>query len=114
MTQESKPNPEPKEEGFLDKLKKLADKAEDFIEDTADKVKESSTYKKAGEMLDKAEDFVEDKAKDLMAEAKAAGINLAEKAGDLADNLAQKLKESPKNEDKTPPAPATPPEEPKV
>ena len=65
MTQEINQEQEPKKESLLDKAKELADKAEDFFEDTAVKVKGSETFKKAGELWDKAEDYVEDKVEDL-------------------------------------------------
>jgi len=56
---------EPKKESLLDKARELADKAEDFFEETAEKVKESDTFKKVGELWDKAEEYVDDKVEDL-------------------------------------------------
>lgn len=120
MADETTPNPEPQEEGLMEKARKLANQAEDFFEDAAEKVKQSETFKKATDFLDKAEDFVEDKTKDIVADAKVAGKNLAEKVGDIANKVADRLSDTPKAEETPPPAsppppdPAPKPEEPKV
>ena len=44
-----------KKKGFVDGLTdKLIDKAEDFIDETAEKIHKSETYRKAGKSMEKA------------------------------------------------------------
>ena len=100
-----------KADELINKGKKLADKAEDFIHDTANQVKESEVFVKAsgffgkvsnfldqksdefhsGEMGDKFEAFkgkTESQVTDLIQKVKVAGI----KIGDTVDEQIEALK----------------------
>lgn len=54
-----------KKEDFYDKMKRFAEKTEDFIEDQVDKLKKSGTLDKAAEYADKTTDYIEKKAKEF-------------------------------------------------
>ncbi|MFZ2339289.1 MAG: hypothetical protein WAW07_06130, partial [Bacteroidales bacterium] len=66
MEENKNPEPvKPKKEGLLDKAKKLFGKADDFIDDKVDDVKQTQAFKKVKETYEKAEDYVEDKIEDI-------------------------------------------------
>ena len=52
MTSDNKPNPEKKEDKA--EQKDWIEKAEDFIDDTAEKIHKSDTYKKADKSVEEA------------------------------------------------------------
>src|SRR5512133_3587677 len=90
---ENKEPVNPEEESFLDKAKKLVDKADDFIEENVEKVKKSKAFESVAETFDKAGDFVEDKIEDLKkSNVKEKLETLADKAEDKADETISKAK----------------------
>jgi len=95
MEENKKTDPaSPQEESFLDKAKKLADKADDFLEEKAEKIKKSKAFGSVSEAIDKAEDFVEDKIEDIKKSgAKEKLESFADKAEDKAEGALSKLKE---------------------
>lgn len=129
MEDNSKKEPvEPKEESLLDKAKRLAEKADDFIDENVEKLKKTKAFESVSGAVDKAGDYVEEKvaevkqgkmkdklhafadkaeakAEEELAKAKEAGKKLADKTAkkleDLADDLRNKAKD-----DKTPEKPA--------
>ena len=96
---------EEKKENWLDKAKKLADKAEDLIEDQVEKLKKSKVVDKVEDLVEKAGDFVEDKIDDFKksdipgkiddfsekVEKKASGV--IKKAGEIGDKVSEKIEE---------------------
>jgi ElaB/YqjD/DUF883 family membrane-anchored ribosome-binding protein len=78
----------PEEESFLDKAKKLVDKADDFIDENVDKVMKSKAFESVADTFDKAGDFVEDKIEDIKK------ANLKEKFEALADQAEDKAEET--------------------
>jgi len=115
---------EPEDEGLLDKAKKLIDKADDFIEEKVEQVKQSKPFESVAEALDKAGDYVEDKVEDIknagikekleafadktgdaveekVSKAKEAGKKLANKAADKLDDIAENLRKRAKDEKTT-------------
>jgi hypothetical protein len=116
----------PEKESFIDRAKKLVDKADDFIDENVEKVKKSKTFESVTESFGKAEDFVEDKVKDIketdfkakfetitdeveakaeetLSKAKIAGKTLANKTAgkleDIAENIRKKVEEDLKPKD---------------
>jgi hypothetical protein len=85
---------EPKEaDKLIEATKKLADKAENYVVETAAKVKKSQAFGKLTEMVSKVEDFVEGKADEFSKSEMADKLeSLKEKAGSKADELLQKAK----------------------
>ena len=93
---------------IIEKAKEFADKAEDMMEDTVEKIRNSETFKKAenfieekmdeleesniSEKLKKFADQIEDKAEDLLEKAKVQGKKIADKADDLADDVADRFR----------------------
>jgi hypothetical protein len=124
MEEEKKQEPvEPKKEGFLDKAKKLVNKADDFIDDKVEDVKKSEAFKKVHDAIDKAEDYVEDKIEDIkesgakekleafadktevkaeetMSKLKQFGKKVAGKAADKLEDIAENLKKKSADENK--------------
>jgi ElaB/YqjD/DUF883 family membrane-anchored ribosome-binding protein len=95
MEEETKKEPEkPEEKGWAEKAKKLIDKADDFIDEKVDKIKNSKTYESVTGALDKAEDYVEDKIEEVKSgEAKEKLKSFADKAEDEAKEKLSKAKE---------------------
>ncbi len=54
MEQESKQKPEKNEDSNPDKTTQWIDKAEEFIDDAADKIHQSDAYRKAGKSVESA------------------------------------------------------------
>jgi hypothetical protein len=54
MEQDKNKEPEKKKENIQDKAGKWIDKAEEFIDDTADKIHESETYRKVDKSMENA------------------------------------------------------------
>lgn len=54
---------EQKKDDLFEKMKRFAEKTEDFIEDQVDKLKRNGTLDKATEYADKTTDYIEKKAK---------------------------------------------------
>ena len=93
MEEETKKEPvEPKEEGWAEKAKKLIDKADDFIDEKVDKVKNSKAFGEIKESLDKAEEYVDKKIEDIRK-------TTADKLDDLADGIRKKPTDEQKPED---------------
>ena len=106
---------EPEKEGLFDKARKLADKADDFIDENVEKVKKSKAFESVAGAFDKAGDYIEDKvddikntnfkeklesfsdkaeeeAKEKLARAKEKGKNIAGKAADKLEDLAEGIR----------------------
>ncbi len=85
--------PKSKLEELLDKTKAFADKAEDFVEEKVEQIKQSGTYEKATVMADKVSDYVEGKVGDFQSSEMGAKFeNFKEKAGGQAEDLYEKTK----------------------
>jgi hypothetical protein len=78
----------PDKESLLDKAKKLADKADDFLDEKVGEIKETEAFKKVASTLDKAEDYVEERIEDI----KQSGVK--EKLEELADKTENKAEEA--------------------
>lgn len=119
---------EPEKESLIDKAKKLADKADDFIDEKVEQMKQSEAFKSVSDALDKAGDFVEDKIEEIksgeteeklkafagkaeekagetLSRAKQAGKKLADQAADKLEDLAENIRKK-AGEDKKPEEPA--------
>lgn len=116
MEEETKKDPgKPEKDGLLDKAKKFADKADDFIDENVEKVKQSKAFQSVANAMDKAGEYVEDKVEDIksgkteeelkafagraedkaeetISKAKEKGKKLAAKAADKLENLADKIR----------------------
>ena len=102
--------------GFKNKAKKLAEKADDFLDEKMEKVEKSKAYESVSEVLDKAEEFIgdkvddihksstkekletfadktEDKAKKTFSKLKDLGRKLADKTADKLEDIADNIKE---------------------
>jgi hypothetical protein len=85
---------EPKEaDKIIEATKKLADKAEQYVSETAAKVKKSETFEKLSGMFNKGVEFVEDKAEEFSKSDMTGKLEtLKEKAGSKAEELLEKAK----------------------
>jgi len=85
---------EPKEaDKLIEATKKLADKAENYVAETAAKIKKSEAFGKLTEMARKVEDFVDEKAEEFRKSDMADKLeSLKDKAGSKADELLQKAR----------------------
>lgn len=116
MEEETKKDPgKPEKDGLLDKAKKFADKADDFIDENVEKVKQSKAFQSVANAMNKAGEYVEDKVEDIksgkteeelkafagraedkaeetISKAKEKGKKLAAKAADKLENLADKIR----------------------
>jgi len=113
---------EKKKEDFYDKMKRFAEKTEDFIDEKVEKLKNSGTLDKINEYADKTEDYIEkkvdefkksdipdkvdtwvkkteEKAADVIKKAGEVGEKVSEKIEDVADDLKARFK---KKENKPP------------
>jgi hypothetical protein len=100
---------------LIEATKKFADKAEDYVSETAKKVKNSETFGKLTEMFNKGKEFVEEKAEEfrsgemgekfeafkekaaskaevLIQKAKVAGKEMAHEVDDALDSIKEKTK----------------------
>lgn len=94
-TENTNPQAEEKKDDLMSKAKEVADKAEDFIEDSVEKIKNSGTFGKIAGFFDKVEDFIDEKVDQV----KESGIidkieDYAEKAEDKAEAAFKKAKEA--------------------
>ncbi len=112
---ESKGQVNPEKESLLDKARKLADKADDFIDENVEKLKQSEAFKSVTDAMDKAGNFVEDKIEDIksgkteekikeikgkaeeevketLSKAKQKGKKLASKAADKLEDIAENIR----------------------
>ncbi|MGD0340763.1 MAG: hypothetical protein ABSA76_03530 [Bacteroidales bacterium] len=129
MEDNSKKEPvKPEDEGLLDKAKKFAEKADDFIDENVEKLKKSKTFESVTGAMDKAGNYVENKVKEAkdgkikeklealadkaeakaeeeMSKAKVAGKKLAGKAADKLEDIAGEIRKKTKD-DKAPEKPA--------
>ena len=125
MEDNSKKEPvKPEDEGLLDKAKKIAEKADDFIDENVEKLKKSKAFESVTGAMDKAGDYVEnkveeakqgklkeklqafadkaeDKAAGELSKAKEAGKKFAGKAANKLEDIAEEIRNKTKN-DKTP------------
>ncbi len=89
MTQNQKSGNDPIK-SLIESAKTFADKAEDFMEEAADKLQNSETLKKAGKFL---EDKVEELEKgDLKAKLQSFADKVEEKAGEIYKEVASRGK----------------------
>lgn len=96
---------EKQKEDFYDKVKRFAEKTEDFIDDQVEKLKKNGTLDKINEYADKTEDYIERKVNEFKksdipdkvdawvekTEEKAAEV--IKKAGDVGDKVSEKIEE---------------------
>ena len=100
---------------LIEATKKFADKAENYVSETAKKVKKSETFGKLTEMFNKGKEYVEEKAEEfksgemgekfdafkekaaskaevLIQKAKVAGKEMAHEVDDAIDSIKEKTK----------------------
>jgi len=100
---------------LIEATKKLADKAENYVSETAKKFKKSETFGKLTEMFNKGKEYVEEKAEEfksgemgekfdafkekatskaevLIQKAKVAGKEMADEVDDAIDSIKEKTK----------------------
>jgi ElaB/YqjD/DUF883 family membrane-anchored ribosome-binding protein len=78
---------------LIEATKKMADKAENYVAETAKKVKKSEAFGKLKEMVNKIEDFVDEKSDEFNKSGMADKLeSMKDKAGAKADELMQKAK----------------------
>lgn len=100
---------------LIEATKKFADKAEDYVSETAKKFKKSETFGKLTEMFNKGKEYVEEKAEEfrtgemaekfeafkekaeskaevLIQKAKVAGKEMAHEVDDAIDSIKEKTK----------------------
>jgi predicted metal-dependent hydrolase len=87
---------QPEKESLLDKAKKLFRKAEDYVENKIEDIKESGVKEKLEAFADK----VEDKAEDTVAKMKEFGKKAATKTADKLEDIAENIKKKTGDEEK--------------
>ena len=122
MEDNSKKEPvESKDEGFLDKAKKIAEKADDFIDENVEKLKKTKAFESVTGAMDKAGDYVEEKVEEIkqgkmkekleafadkaevkaeekLSKAKEAGKKFAGKAADKLEDIADGIRNKTKDD----------------
>ncbi len=78
---------EQKKEDFYGKMKRFAEKTEDFIEGQVDKLRKNGTLDKATEYADKTTDYIEKKAKQFQES------DIPDKVEDWVDKTEEKARE---------------------
>jgi len=80
---------------LIGKTKDFADKAEDYFEETVDKVKRSDAFGKISGLFDKVENFMEEKSEEFQSgEMGAKFETFKDKAEDQAGEILKKVKET--------------------
>jgi ElaB/YqjD/DUF883 family membrane-anchored ribosome-binding protein len=84
-----------KADDLIGKSKDLADKAEDYLEETVEKVKRSDAFGKISGLFDKVENFMEEKSEEFHSgEMGAKFETLKDKAEDQAGEILKKVREA--------------------
>ena len=94
---------ENKKEDFYDKMKRFAEKTEDFIDDQVEKLRKSGTLDKISEYAEKTEDYIEkkveefkksdipDKVDDFVEKTEKKASRVIKKAGEIGDKISEKI-----------------------
>jgi hypothetical protein len=96
---------ENKKEDFYDKVKRFAEKTEDFIDEQVEKLKKNGTLDKITEYADKTEDFIEkkveqfknsdipDKVDEFVEKTEKKASEVIKKAGEVGDKVSEKIED---------------------